>query len=1384
MKKIILLSIFLLVSKLTCLAQTNPNVTVTTQVLPPYSTYLPDYLNNPNRVLVTLLSFTNVNVRLKITITGDNGITVTTSDNFRPTMPIALQAYQQKMLTGLDLKNYLDANSVTVSGINKNDLYRGSGIPEGSYTLCIQVLDNTSGAALSQPSPIGCSNTFQIQQILPPQLIAPKCDDNISQTTVQNIVFSWLPSPGARPNAQYKLKIVEMIPSARNPNEAMNSATTPVFFETITNVPSFLYGPAQPKLRTDRKYAWRVTLLASEIRGGVASNDVQNIQNKGNSEVCVFQINNSTTISLPGLFTNNPSNTVSPKMKLIAPINGEKINSGQIITLKWTNSPIRDVKEYRIQVREITKKSDIQKDKNLFSDDLNGTISSVANEFSFQNSIQTKDKLLAWRVLAIDKFGKIIDKSNVDYYETVADKSELANLKTLKINDYLIQINNITSADKDNFSGSGTVLLWENGPSINVNFNNLKLSPIFFNVQAKVYSWVVTSGVVQRKTLDNKVWLETHSLSEGEFIATLSEFVATANLKGEYNKQLNSFITEKDEGTSVCKLKLKWIAPFTIKNATVDNYSFETKEAQELKVSFKNKLQGEVNLKGGKMLNVRRDGIEVVFEETNGIKVSINKLVAQNNLKGEVKIPNATPVITVGNAMPKFTNLVIPFENQKNLNFETTFSNPIQFKINQDNSANAYINKAYIKLSFFGNIDEKFKSYPPGLNFNEFGVKILFDKSNTNQKPVLFTFDKVIHDGTSYKSYSKTKTESESEINIGGFKTKLESTLFYLNNSKLSLLFVKGDVFIPFINDWSKIYLEVDKEKVKGMDIVFNSDKKYYLQDNGGNYAYIQLDGGKLEGTSAVVYPNLTFKNSDSKGFESDGIQLCNLYIASDGAISFNQNFEPNSEAFCEGTKKAATYYNFSFQIDKMKIRRDTNKYTANFSFVGDVVLGEQFVTKSKKEAGFKYLGKKYDPSNYFSQPLPNSGNQPVKPNLGNIKGGPQLEEEYAYHYLENNIEISDDGKEFQASYEDGAQKLGGGFKIKINDPVWGNYFELGGEYIVKQPDTKELSAKMIVGKTGVNNGKFTYWFVEFKQKGYVTVPVVPGLLEIHGFGGKAYYHMKPTYDNLGKITNLAPDKSLSLGIVAEADARTAYDQGRTLHGNAVIVLEFKNWGIKGIDYYIKGDMIAENSDSKGLIQARLRGSLNWVEKYISGKGQIWGKVADIVCINEGLADEDSILFNFGANDFFMYVGTKENPIFTEVMCGSGLKMGVYFGFDKQKIAIGMAEYYDSGWKGIDIGVASAQAKLETTFTADLIVNYSPFQATGTASMSGTARAKGCIKHIGCISGSVGAGATLTATMPDPVELSGSVSVKVSRWIPKFTLHAKWSSNNGFNIGV
>ena len=76
--------------------------------------------------------------------------------------------------------------------------------------------------------------------------------------------------------------------------------------------------------------------------------------------------------------------------------------------------------------------------------------------------------------------------------------------------------------------------------------------------------------------------------------------------------------------------------------------------------------------------------------------------------------------------------------------------------------------------------------------------------------------------------------------------------------------------------------------------------------------------------------------------------------------------------------------------------------------------------------------------------------------------------------FVENTIEITDDKKVIQASYEDGAQKFGGGMKLMQDDPVWGNYFELSGSYVAKEPNYKELSSKLILGKT--KNESKNYW--------------------------------------------------------------------------------------------------------------------------------------------------------------------------------------------------------------------------------------------------------------------------------------------------------------------
>ncbi|RXR21128.1 hypothetical protein EQG63_04080 [Flavobacterium amnicola] len=1488
-------------------AQRSSNVNVTVQVLPPYSTYLPDYVNSSNKVMLTLLSYENANVKLKATITGDNGITVATSDNYRPATPLKLTAYQSKMLTGLDLRNYLEFNSVTVTGISKNELFRGSGIPEGNYTLCVQVLDYNSGQVLSSPEPLGCSNLIRIEQITPPQLITPRCDEPIMAGTIQNVIFSWLPSAGAPAGSQYKLKIVELIPATRNPNEAMNSATTPAFFETTTTAFSFVYGPAQPQLKKGKKYAWRVTLLPAGVRSGTPLNT----QNKGNSEVCSFEykevqpvvvtttpvantiklltptqgekINNSyglefswtastqpvkkyqiqftdrisqevkitnwntlseswfaepggwfaskivgldTKLTLPPYFTAGNGKVawrivgldaqdkiidksaisvyeivdapLTDRIKLITPINGKQISGGENMTYEWTASKKKTVKEYFIQWKYIKNKNEVS--EKLFSDtDFNGAIGPFTDtKFSLKTQVDQSKNMMAWRIVAVDK-GKTIDSSLPDYVEFVEDTSELVNLKALAINGYVIQITKVSDKNQDSFAGQGKILLWEGGPEAIVWFKDLKIRPITYYPKTKTYTWAVVSGSIDMPASKafafstDKVKLYTDKNSEGEFHLQFKSISFKADLKGSEDTTTKLFKIDQDLGKSTAQVTTKWYSNFFIwqtgSSSSNQQYVFESSNEGTVSISYKDRLDGQIIMKNQKMTNLENKGIEVNFDTVNGIKMLVKGLMARTELTGTVSFPKAKPF------QAAMTVLNIPFKQQPNLNFPHSFEAPLQWKLNGDGSVWANVQSTYVHLSDEGQLDKKFETYNNGLNFDKFGVEVKFPikPEETKQSSLNLNFDNIYHDGKGYSNNKKGEAVVKSNVNIAGFVSKLKKCEFLIKSNKLITLNLAGELYVPFLNDWAGLNMYIDDEKIQESNVSFDYDKKYYLtKSQSGSFAYVKISLGRLEGNAIVVQPSLTIKNSENKGLETENMSMCDMYINANGTVSYDSNFNLNSESTCEGSKKWATYYRFTYGIDKMKIKRNSVKTDAQFLFTGDVVLGEKIGTTDKKEMGFVYHGSDPKPNTidysqeYNATPANINNGGGVKPPNGIFKG-PSTDKEHYVSALENSLEISDDGKAINGGYEDGAQKFGGGFKIKTNDPTWGNYFELGGYYEAKEPDAKELQAKMVLGKTLASNGKYTYWFFEFKQKGLVAIPIVPGILEAHGFGGKAYYHIQPTYNNLGQITDMVPNKAYSLGIAAEADVRTAYDQGATLHGHVQVVTQFKGWSIDGIDYFVKGDAIAPNSNSAGLVQARLNGKLNWMDKYLDGTGQIWGGIKDIVCINEGAANEDAISFHFGADDFYLNVGSQEAPITAEVMCGSGFSTGVWLNFDTKRVALGFNNHYDSGWKGLDLGVASASGRLTSDLGASLSVAYAPFQATGSAWFNGRAYGQGCVDfwvYEGCISGSCGVSANLNVSMPNPVVFDGSVVCDVHRWIPNFTLHARWASNGGFSISL
>lgn len=260
-----------------------PTVRATVLVLPPYSTHLSDYADQPNRLIISLtnLSRTPVSLQLAGTLTGDNGVRAQTKPGARSPRPIALDVLQTRTLDRDELGQLLDANQLDYTGTSAQDIVRGNGLPEGSYTLCVRALDYATGRPLSAEEPVGCSRPFALRSLEPPYLIKPLTDEVIRATAPQNIVFTWSRPAGAPISTEYELRIVEMSDNRRNINDAFLSGTVPPLFErTVSGATVLLYGPAEPALVVGRRYAFAVT--ARDPQGRAV------FRNNGRSEVSSF----------------------------------------------------------------------------------------------------------------------------------------------------------------------------------------------------------------------------------------------------------------------------------------------------------------------------------------------------------------------------------------------------------------------------------------------------------------------------------------------------------------------------------------------------------------------------------------------------------------------------------------------------------------------------------------------------------------------------------------------------------------------------------------------------------------------------------------------------------------------------------------------------------------------------------------------------------------------------------------------------------------------------------------------------------------------------------------------------------------------------------------
>ncbi|MEW7280890.1 deaminase domain-containing protein [Aquimarina sp. 2201CG1-2-11] len=259
-------------------SQTYP-VTLIPQAIPPAPIYFSSYadataINSPLRLQILLndLSQANREIRLKAYFEG-NGIAFESKDLIIGAPSLFVEGGVPLTLSNTELAPYFAFENI--SGIPPS-VY-GQVIPEGSYQFCFEVFDTLTGARISQRT---CATTYVFQNE-PPFLIAPSNQTDISEQNPLNLLFQWTPRHINVSNVQYELSIVEIWDQTMNPQAAF-LGSPPVFQITTSNT-SYLYGPADPLLLPNKRYAWRVQGKA--ISG---AEEVGLFKNNGYSEIFWF----------------------------------------------------------------------------------------------------------------------------------------------------------------------------------------------------------------------------------------------------------------------------------------------------------------------------------------------------------------------------------------------------------------------------------------------------------------------------------------------------------------------------------------------------------------------------------------------------------------------------------------------------------------------------------------------------------------------------------------------------------------------------------------------------------------------------------------------------------------------------------------------------------------------------------------------------------------------------------------------------------------------------------------------------------------------------------------------------------------------------------------
>ena len=1133
------LLLLLLFFALTAKAQQYP-VKVTVSILPPYSPYLSGYTRS--QVLVTLQNTgrTAIDIKLAGSITGSNsGISIVMDPTYKPASPITLNINQVIVFNGLTLKNYFsfaDAQHITVRGMDKNKVIHDQALPEDDYSLCLRAYNYNTSEPESEEDPSGCFS-FGVNYMEPPTLISPLCGDTLKSSMPLSINFSWTLPSGARGvmpnNLRYKLKIVDLIPQSRNPNDAINSSTTPSFFEKELSSLNYLYSPADPQLEAGHRYALQVTVV--DPAGKLY------FTNDGRSEVCSFVFWRKIS-GTPGGGTTHPVPAPVPggAITLLQPADGyqvKTINGGtqfEHLSFHWKDAAGIKAKDYVLTIVELedgqTPEQALALKQYAYGTPVQYETDSKSDPQDMHENYSEppQGKHFAWRIMATDYNGHSLhDSSSFFTFNTPALANDV--ISSFTMSGYTIYVSQADGKDATHYSGKGYLYAWSGGPTVPLSFSQLDLGNFGFDGKNKT-DWRCISGSIDILNIPGNI-SKSYTLPaevSGDFEFLLTGIFLKAYLPSHFDNAQSKFIPEAQDptlNTANASGSIQWSAPFQVSVGGMyyDPFMKKTMSFSSLSNALIGTQPGTFQitdvktfgLKGSSAIDKTYDlalsmpvnchlKLYTYSSPTGGCTFAIDGALASVSLSGSFSIP--TGVSYEGDEHFDFQNvasLIIPvsFAN-------TSYIVPLDF----NTEIVSTFDKGYICLTN--------EAEAPGASKYFYGLFVPDFTVSCNILHCNFSIN--AHNAYNYGegfTFSGTYQDAASG-SIQKFPTQFSSTVMAANKSRLQMLDLEGSLHIPFLEADATVSEYADWNGLQDASITMPGDN-YLVYNKDGNQVHVTPYNMTLANGQVTLDGSYSFSSTDGKNMNIAGLMAYNWFILPNGNIGSNAWFNILSDQI------SGTYNGFEFKATSFSFK-STGDHTYSFGVTGFPVLEE--ATLAVKYASTVTIAFNTNPST----------ETPVFASADEDADGAHFIDADANSYTVTKIAVpagfAGSSLDFDADfiYFDGEDIYGSGFKADVS--ITSGDVSVGGS-------PEKLSMGAMVGLTKEN---YRYWYVEAGVDN-INPPIETGLLDlsIYGFHGRCYYHMRHVAEtNTVLGTDYVPDDGTLFGIYAQTPIETASSNG------------------------------------------------------------------------------------------------------------------------------------------------------------------------------------------------------------------------------------------------